>query len=209
MATKSFYLTFQSGPERGRRVEITGRNYLLGRDIDSDLVVNDIEVSRRHARLIAQSDGYVIEDMGSTNGTYVDGQRLTSVLSLSPGASIRLGESISLGFSVVDHDEADTDPRTAKPEAPPAEPSPFIAESQPQAPVSSEPPPPALATESEIDASPRRETGRRPALLNDPWGLGCGILFFLGLVVGIALLWYVDANYLWCDVFGGLIPACR
>lgn len=207
MAAKSFYLTFQSGPERGRRVEVSGRSYLIGRDTSADLVLYDIEVSRRHARLIAQSDGYVIEDMGSTNGTYVDGQRLTSVLSLSSGASIRLGENLSLGFSIVDHDEADTDPVSAKPAASAAEPPP-LAESQPQAPVSPEPLAPAA--EPEAVQSPPREAGRRrPALLNDPWVMGCGILFFLGLLVGIALLWYVDANYLWCDVFGGLIPACR
>ena len=38
--------------------------------------------------------------------------------------------------------------------------------------------------------------------------IGCGVLVLLGLCITVAGLWYIDANFLWCDVFGGLIPGC-
>src|SRR3970282_1773487 len=95
---KVFVLNMKEGPSPGEQTQLQRRSIVLGRDPSCDLVINDIEVSRRHARLIAQSGGYVIEDLGSTNGTFVEGERVRSVRPLKSGENIQLGESISLRY---------------------------------------------------------------------------------------------------------------
>jgi hypothetical protein len=54
-----------------------------------------------------------------------------------------------------------------------------------------------------------RRKGLRLPLLDRRLMIGCAALLLLGVCAGIAFFWYVDANYLWCDVFGGMIAACR
>ena len=58
----------------------------LGREL-----IGDPSVSRRHARISQNGNGYVIEDLQSSNGTYVDGRRITSPTVLMPGAQVGLG----------------------------------------------------------------------------------------------------------------------
>jgi hypothetical protein len=64
----------------------------LGRSSDNDVVVRDGRVSRHHARVIAAAGGFVIEDAGSTNGTFVDG-RAAMRAPLTPGATVTLGDT--------------------------------------------------------------------------------------------------------------------
>jgi hypothetical protein len=80
-----------SGPETGRRVELD-LEVAIGRQ-DTDLVVEDPEVSRRHA-VLRRSDGSVIvEDLDSTNGTFVNGERIRSPIAVGPGDQIRVGRT--------------------------------------------------------------------------------------------------------------------
>ena len=80
-----------SGPETGRRVELD-LELAIGRQ-DTDLVVEDPEVSRRHA-VLRRSDGSVIvEDLDSTNGTFVNGERIRSPIAVGPGDQIRVGQT--------------------------------------------------------------------------------------------------------------------
>jgi hypothetical protein len=104
MANQTFQLVMQKGPNPGKIFELVQDEIIIGRDISNRIVINDPEVSRRHTRLIAQSGGYVVEDMGSTNGTFVDGQRLTGPQILRPGQIIMLGEKISLAYEVLGYD---------------------------------------------------------------------------------------------------------
>jgi pSer/pThr/pTyr-binding forkhead associated (FHA) protein len=80
---------FTSGPLAGRQVEVTAV-LVLGREA-ADLTVDDPEVSRRHASLRPAGDGLEIEDLGSLNGTWVNGTRVGGVVRLSPGDRVRLG----------------------------------------------------------------------------------------------------------------------
>jgi hypothetical protein len=66
---------------------------VLGRGDDVDLKLEDSFASTRHARIVAQGDVIVLEDLGSTNGTYLNGQPLTGPQPLHAGDSIRIGDS--------------------------------------------------------------------------------------------------------------------
>ncbi len=61
-------------------------------------MINDPEVSRHHCRLTQGGGGYTLEDLGSTNGTFVNGQRLTGARQLQPGDMIGLGETVTLAY---------------------------------------------------------------------------------------------------------------
>ncbi len=65
----------------------------IGRSDDNDLVVRDGRVSRRHARIVAAGSGFAIEDSGSSNGTFVDGTRITRA-AVTAGTSVVVGETV-------------------------------------------------------------------------------------------------------------------
>jgi hypothetical protein len=64
----------------------------IGREPNSELVLSDPRVSRSHARILQTPQGYVIEDLNSTNGTFVNGQKITSQ-HLRPGDQIQVGDT--------------------------------------------------------------------------------------------------------------------
>ena len=100
----TYRLIMQSGPEVGMEYILDKADLFLGRDTSNDLVINDAEVSRKHARLVLEGSTYRLEDLGSTNGTFVRGQRLSAPLLLNPGETITLGEKIVLRFEIVSSD---------------------------------------------------------------------------------------------------------
>jgi predicted component of type VI protein secretion system len=81
-----------SGPLDGRRFELDGE-IVLGRE-DATITLADEETSRRHAAIRVVQGAVVIEDLGSTNGTYVDGRRITTATTLSGGETIKMGQTI-------------------------------------------------------------------------------------------------------------------
>ncbi len=84
-----------------REVEIVRTPFTMGRDSDSDLVLLDSRVSRRHARIIQTEEGFLIEDLGSRHGTAVNNEPINSCL-LKSGDRINLGvaDSCTLSFVV-------------------------------------------------------------------------------------------------------------
>jgi predicted component of type VI protein secretion system len=104
MAAQTYQLVMQKGPNPGKIFELIQEELTIGRDITNRIVINDPEISRKHARLSLQSGSYVIEDLGSTNGTFVDGQRLIGPHVLRPGETIMFGEKISLEYEVLGFD---------------------------------------------------------------------------------------------------------
>jgi pSer/pThr/pTyr-binding forkhead associated (FHA) protein len=81
----------KTGPEAGRRVEL-GIEVVIGRQ-DADLVLEDPEVSRRHAVLRRSGESVVVEDLDSTNGTFVEGERIRKPITLGPGDKVRVGRT--------------------------------------------------------------------------------------------------------------------
>lgn len=94
----SFRLVLRSGPTPGKVFPLEKNELFIGRDLSNDVVINDPEISRRHTRLFQQSGTYAVEDMGSTNGTSVNGQRLPGPALLQPGDVLTLGERVTLHF---------------------------------------------------------------------------------------------------------------
>jgi pSer/pThr/pTyr-binding forkhead associated (FHA) protein len=98
MAGAQYRLVVRQGPNPGQIFELTTSEILIGRDIANDIVINDAEVSRKHARMILEGGRYKIEDLDSTNGTYIDGQRLIGPHLLAIGEIIMFGDNVGMIF---------------------------------------------------------------------------------------------------------------
>lgn len=86
-------LIHPAGPDLGRRIPLERSSYVLGRIDQADIVVPRESVSRKHARLECTDAGWVLEDLSSTNGSYVNEVRVSSQ-GLSDGDQLRIGDAI-------------------------------------------------------------------------------------------------------------------
>lgn len=92
-------LTITTGPGAGQVLELTQGELVIGRSAPAGLIIAHPEISRRHARLVYQQGRYMLEDLGSSNGTFLNGQRLQAPQLLANGAEIQLGSEVKLAFS--------------------------------------------------------------------------------------------------------------
>ncbi len=79
------------GPHLGQRFALTGDSMLIGRQEDADIFLESLAVSRQHARIHYQGGEYFVEDVGSSNGTYVNGGRISGPTPLSEGDALQIG----------------------------------------------------------------------------------------------------------------------
>jgi predicted component of type VI protein secretion system len=184
-----FQFVMRSGPNAGKVFPLTVQEVSIGRDNSNTVAINDAEVSRKHAKMTLHGNAYVIQDLGSTNGTYVNGTRVTATQVLNPGDSVSFGEGIVLayesafdsGATVISQPKPSrTAARAARAEAAPA---PAYAGQVPSSPV------PAAA-------APAKKRGSKVVLIV----VG---LVVLCLVLGcVGSLLYVDADPTgarWCS----------
>ncbi|MEU2547110.1 FHA domain-containing protein FhaB/FipA [Streptomyces roseolus] len=88
-------LVVSEGTLTGTTVALQGQTITLGRAHDSTIVLDDDYASSRHARIYPDRDGqWIVEDLGSTNGTYLDRTRLTTATPIPLGAPIRIGKTV-------------------------------------------------------------------------------------------------------------------
>jgi len=128
--TQNARLEVTSGPRRGRTHPLAPAPLVVGRDPRNEIVVDRPEISRRHARFVPRHDGWVVEDLESTNGTFLNGQRVVTAQPLEDGDVISLGDTLLLTFRLAppsddekgqDAVELDPAPRSPKgAEQPPA-----------------------------------------------------------------------------------------
>jgi hypothetical protein len=182
-----FQFAMRSGPTPGATYPLSGDQLIIGRDASNAVAINDAEVSRKHARLTFQGGKYVLEDLGSTNGTFVNGQRLVGPVVLKAGDVVSLGEQIVLMYDAISTDPGATIATSRKAMPPPPV--------QPSAPAYA--PPPTAAYSAPPAAGGRTNT--------TPIFIGAGVLLFLCLCGGF--FWWVDATYRWC-VFFPFISGC-
>lgn len=124
MPETTYRLTMRKGPDTGQEYPLDAEVITIGRDPSVDLVINDPEVSRQHARLTRRGDHFLVQDLGSTNGTFLDGRRLAGdPVPLAPGQVITVGSNVSLVFEG-DVDVAATILATGEPEVEEEEPAP-------------------------------------------------------------------------------------
>jgi pSer/pThr/pTyr-binding forkhead associated (FHA) protein len=82
------------GNQAGVSAELAGGLVLIGRGADCQLILDDDYVSTRHARIVSGDNGIYVEDLGSTNGTYVNGQRITAPTTLTMADTVRIGKTV-------------------------------------------------------------------------------------------------------------------
>jgi pSer/pThr/pTyr-binding forkhead associated (FHA) protein len=193
-----FQLVMHSGPTPGKTFPLEGDVLTIGREAGNQIVINDAEVSRKHSQLVFQGGKYVLTDLGSTNGTFVNGQRLTGQHVLQAGEIISLGEQINLLYEAI----VAVDPNATMLSAG------KLPASAYSAPVSRPVPQPEYA--GRIPAGPEpvismpapaKKSNTTPVLI----GIGC----LLVVCVCVAVLFLVDYFSLWCTVSMNLIPGCQ
>ena len=88
------HLLVVEGENPGTRAELTDAPLLIGRGSDAAIKLDDDYVSTRHARVAASGDEWFVEDLGSTNGTYVGPVRITQPTTIGLGVQVRVGKTI-------------------------------------------------------------------------------------------------------------------
>jgi hypothetical protein len=213
MSSFPFQLIMRAGPMPGKVFPLQKNEIYIGRDPSNDIAISDVEVSRKHARLTMQPNGFILEDLGSTNGTYVNGQRLLGPHILRAGEVIQLGENVSLSFDALYDENATLVAPVNIPPAynPPPQPysapptsyvPPPIAASMPQygAPIKAAPPPQTSAPVYSMPAGENQEENLppQPAKKKNSSAIfaGCGcLLLILIFIVGLIIF---DQLNLWC-----------
>jgi len=185
-----FQFVMRSGPTPGVTFPLEGDQLIIGRDASNNVAINDAEISRKHSRLSFQGGKYVLEDLGSTNGTFVNGQRLAGPVVLKPGDVVSLGEQIVLMYDAINMDPGATiaSPRQLERMIPPPVQSPT-----PPMPV------PAYSPAPVYSGAPTKKTNLIPIFI------GVGVFLFLCLCISFFM--WVDATYRWC-VFFPFISGC-
>jgi predicted component of type VI protein secretion system len=175
---------------------------MIGRDVGNTVVIPDTEISRQHARLTRSPAGYVVEDLGSTNGTFVNGERISAARVLNPGDLIAFGETVSMTYDALAPEAAAT---VAHPAAEPAAGPPPPVQKAPQA-WGAQVPPAAIPTPPGVTAPPKKR-----------WSIGivgAGIAFLvLACLVVLVYMWNMPQSQ-WCiiltplRILGFEFPGC-
>ncbi|MBI5931996.1 MAG: FHA domain-containing protein [Chloroflexi bacterium] len=197
----SFRLIVRRGPQPNQVYELIKDISTLGRDITNDITINDPEVSRHHCRFTRGGGGYTIEDLGSTNGTFVNGQRLTGARPLSSGDIVGLGETVILAYEATSmapagggYAEPPAQATMVGPSAAPAQAGGYYDPYAAQAPgyaAAPPAPPPAYNYQDE----PMQGGGAGRWLF-----LACGCFLVLCIISSVIGIIVVDATCAWDDI---------
>jgi len=197
----SYRLVLKSGVDAGKIFPLERSQITIGREHNTDITISDPEISRRHAHIFQQGENYIIEDLGSTNGTSVNGQRLVGPYILRPTELITLGENTHLIFEAVM-----MDPDATVAAIKPGVQAPYPSTRKPQA--ESNPPPyqPANIPQTSYGYAgqvpeppiPARTTGKRKIT---PWVI---VLIILVILIVCSCIGFIifDALNLYCEVPG-------
>ena len=185
-----------SGPNAGQTVDVE-QEIVIGRE-DTDIAIDDDEMSRRHAVVRRHANRLQVEDLGSTNGTFVDGTRIAEPTLLGGGAEIKVGTTVLVveGVLPVSDSSGDIAPRNvtrvsrAVPEgAPPPPPAAPVA----PAAVAPAAPAPAAPVQAVGEFRPPERSRRQPGLASRSW-VPVALSFGTVIIVAIALVIYFSQH---------------
>lgn len=222
MAGETYRLIVRRGPQPNQTFDLNKDILTLGRDITNDIVINDPEVSRHHLRFTRGAEGYSIEDLGSTNGTFVGGQRLTGTRALRRGDMIGLGETVTLSYDLARAGEEGAAPAAGDQQyRPPQQPEPQQPQQpqqpqyeQPQQPSYDAPPPPQDYGYGQPQQPDYGYAPQAPGYDYDPYAIreeeppsawrwviiGCAGMLLFCCCATVLGLFIIDMADLWCDI---------
>jgi hypothetical protein len=192
---QNYQLTVKTGPTPGQVFFLDKPELSIGREAANELVVSDADVSRKHARFILQGNTYLVEDLGSTNGTFVNGERIAAPVMLVSGDVVQLGDAVEMIYETPSFD-AQATLLAPQPEPVPA-PMPDLVVEQPLRPtipeveVPAEPmvepvvveapvlEPPAYEPVAPAVAEPKKGGSKTGVII----AVGCVVVFCLCVVV--------------------------
>jgi predicted component of type VI protein secretion system len=172
-------LVMTQGPQLGQTFVLDQDLLTLGRDPNNVIVINDPQISRQHARITHQGGRMVLEDIGSTNGTFVNGMRLANPHTLANGDVIGLGDAVTLTYYGASPAVTEPLAERAQFEESGYEPQPYPPppsyEPQPPPPSTyAAPPPPAY----DVTPGPVAQSVQEKKSKTGVW-VGCGCLILL------------------------------
>jgi predicted component of type VI protein secretion system len=198
MAPQKIQLVMSSGPTPGKTYDLDKDEVYIGRDVNNDVVINDAEVSRRHAHLSRQPGNFVIEDLGSTNGTFINQVRLSGPRTLASGETITLGENVSLTFKLLQVEPDATVVGAPQPqmESPPTPPAVFPSERFTQPETIQQPP----SYAGRVPPSPIEQPPQGKPRSSNRMIIGCiGLTVLMCILVVLAIV-IIDQLDIWCRV---------
>jgi predicted component of type VI protein secretion system len=193
-------LVMRSGPIPGSSYILDKPEVILGRELNNDLPVPDPEISRRHTRFITRADGVYIEDLGSTNGTFLNGVRIKAPTLLHSGDLITLAESTVFVF-----EQKGEEPIYAQ--------APYIAPvaEEPQTFQAYVPEQPAMQYQRVQAPIPSAPPAPTPEAYSEPSKMGwCSILLIIlliSLILVILVLVFMPASW-WCTLTFNALSGC-
>ena len=191
MGYKNYRLTIIKGFNKGEVYPLEGDEIIIGRGDEHGIVLNIAEVSRSHAILTKAEEGYMIKDLGSTNGTFVDKKKVGEKYLLKSGDTIMLGDAIYMTYKAdMDPEETLVAPRpdTFKdPEVTAVTTKP--AEARKESPTPTKPRKSRQAEEKLSQTQVTEEKKGRTWL----WaGIGCVVVIIFLIVVGLIAFDYLN-----------------
>lgn len=95
VGVSEYVLEIVEGPEAGRQIPLAQQSIEIGRQAEAGIeIASDTLISRQHARLTPTANGIIVEDLGSSNGTFVDGDEIHSPAVLTPGSNLTIGVTV-------------------------------------------------------------------------------------------------------------------
>ncbi len=215
-----FRFVMRSGPVVGKVYPLDALEIYIGRESTNTIMINDPQVSRHHAKMELRGTTYLIQDIGSTNGTFINGKRITGVVALNPGDTVALGEGIVLAYEPTVEANA-TILSTPPPQATVMQPAPApvpVYRSAPApvpAPVVKPAPIPEPASKpaptpvysGQVPAGPV-PMPPEPAAARKKFPVWIIILIFLLLIICVCAGFFlvIDQLRLWCRLVPFLVP---
>jgi predicted component of type VI protein secretion system len=198
----NYQLVIKAGPEEGKVIPLAMDPVTIGREQGVELTISDPEISRKHAKITYQGGQYVIQDLGSTNGTFVNNQRLTGPYVLRPGELIYLGEHVALQFEAItiDPDATVVSRRRQASAAAPLGTAPAAKVPAYQA----APPPATPRYAGAVPGQPSSQAVRKPL---PRWAVVTIIIVVVVLLLCILPTIIIDSTNSWCRLFGGIFRA--